>query len=142
MAQIATEKQRVHSRERTDSAARIRQTLRQYYQQKQAHFEFADRSVYDRDLRRLFSDDAAHRRRKWAAAFLRERRGELRRRVARWTGQHQFAVDRVLGEMILRCRELGLRLTHSERETGEGAAVLVTVHSVRLERSRHLEYFR
>jgi hypothetical protein len=117
MAEVATEKQRVH-------------------------YGFADRSVYDRDLRRLFSDDAAHRRRKWAAAFLRERRGELRRRVARWTGQHQFAVDRVLGEMILRCRELGLRVTHSERETGEGAAVLVTVHSVRLERSRHLEYFR
>ena len=44
--------------------------------------------------------------------------------------------------MILRCRELGLRLKHAERETGEGAAVLVTVHSVRLERSRHLEYFR
>jgi hypothetical protein len=62
--------------------------------------------------------------------------------VARWTGQHQFAIDRVLGEMILRCRELGLHLAHPERETGEGAAVLVTVHSVRLERSRHLEYFR
>ena len=142
MAEIAAEKPRVHSRERTDSVTRIRQTLRQYYQQKQAHYGFADRSVYDRDLRRVFSDDAAHRRRKWAAAFLRERRGELRRRVARWTGQHQFAVDRVLGEMILRCRELGLRVMHSERETGEGAAVLVTVHCVRLERSRHLEYFR
>ena len=33
-------------------------------------------------------------------------------------------------------------LTRSERETGEGAAVLVTIHTVRIERMRHREYFR
>jgi hypothetical protein len=142
MAEIADAPPPGRARGRAGGHARFRQTLRQYYRQKQGHYGFADRSVYDRDLRRLFGEDAAHRRRKRAAAFLRERRGELRRRVARWTGQHQFAIDRVLGEMILRCRELGLHLAHPERETGEGAAVLVTVHSVRLERSRHLEYFR
>jgi hypothetical protein len=44
--------------------------------------------------------------------------------------------------MVLRCRELGLRLAYSERETGEAAAVLVTIHTVRIERMRHREYFR
>ena len=142
MAEIADARPRVHSREQTDAVSRMRVTLRRYYEQKQAHYGFADRSVYDRDLRRLFSDDRAHARRQRAASFLREPRGELRREVARWTGQHQFAIDRVLSEMIVRCRELGLRIAHSERETGRGAAVLVTVHSVRLERSQHQEYFR
>jgi hypothetical protein len=51
-------------------------------------------------------------------------------------------VDEVIRGMILRSRELGLRLAYSERETGEGAAVLVTIHTVRIERMRHREYFR
>ena len=44
--------------------------------------------------------------------------------------------------MIVRCRELGLHLAHPERETGEGAAILVTLHTVRIQRMRHRAYFR
>ena len=44
--------------------------------------------------------------------------------------------------MLRRSRELKLRLAHSERESGEAAAVLVTVHTVRIQRMRHREYFR
>ncbi len=141
MADVAEQPHPVRSRERTDSVARMRITLREHYRRKQEEYDHVDRSIYDRDLRRVFGDGSAHPRRKRASAFLRERRVALRRQVSRWTGQHQFAVDRVLGDMILRCRELGLWLEHPERETGEGAAILLTVHCVRLERHR-LEYFR
>ena len=75
-------------------------------------------------------------------AEMRERRGELRQQVTTWTGQHAFVVDDVLKGMMVRCRELGLRVAHGERETGEGAAILVTLHTVRIQRMRHRAYFR
>ncbi len=142
MAEIADRPPRVRSRERTDSVGRLRLTLREYYRRKQEEYGHVDRSIYDLELERLFGTGSANVRHKRAAAFLRERRGELRRRVARWTGQHQFAIDRVLGDMIVRCRELGLRLHYSDQETGEGVAILVATHCIRLERHRRLEYFR
>jgi hypothetical protein len=142
MQEVADRPPRVRSRERTDSLPRLRMTLREYYRRKKATYGEEDRSVYDRDLRRLFSDRPAHTRRRRAAAFLRERRGELRQQVTTWTGQHAFVVDEVLKSMMVRCRELGLRVAHGERETGEGAAILVTLHTVRIQRMRHRAYFR
>ena len=117
-------------------------TLRDYYRRKKGYFGEDDRSVYDRDLKRLFRAGGGRARRRSASAFLRGRRLALRRQVSTWTGQHAFVVDEVIRAMILRCRELGLQLAYSERETGEGAAVLVTIHTVRIERMRHREYFR
>jgi hypothetical protein len=142
MAELAGRAPLFRSRERVDSVSRLRMTLREYYDRKQARYGLEDRSIYDRDLRRLFSNDSSHAPRRLASSFLRERRRELRRQISAWTGQHAFVVDEVLKQMIARCRDLRLRLAHSERETGEGAAVLLTVHTVRLTRIRHREYFR
>jgi hypothetical protein len=141
MKELADAPQPVRSRERPDSLPRVRLTLREYYRRKQAHYGEEDRSIYDGDLKRLFTV-ARGRGRRSASAFLRERRLELRRQVARWTGQRPFVVDEVLRGMIWRSRELGLRLAYSERQTGEGAAVLVTLHTARIQRMRHREYFR
>jgi hypothetical protein len=44
--------------------------------------------------------------------------------------------------LIWRSRELGMHLVHSERETSEGAAIVVTLHTARIQRMRHREYFR
>ena len=81
-------------------------------------------------------------RQRVARARLRERRGELRQVVTQWTVQHRFVVDDVLSGMIHRCRELGLRLAYDDQATGEGAAVLLTLHTSRIQRMRHREYFR
>ena len=142
MREVAKQAPRVRSRERTDSLGTLRMTLREYYRRKQFTYGEEDRSVYDRDLLRLFSDGSGHSRRRLAAAFLRERRAELRSRVTTWTGQHAFVVDEVLKGMMVRCRELGLRVAHPDRETGEAAAILVTLHAVRIQRMRHRAYFR
>jgi hypothetical protein len=142
MAELADRRPAVRSRERVDSLPSVRMTLREYYRRKHEHYGREDFSDYDRDLRRLFSNDPAYRRRRSAAAFLRERRSKLRRTVAQWTGQHRYVVDEVLKGMIQRSRELGLRLSGSEHEAGEGAAALVTLHATRIARMRHREYFR
>jgi hypothetical protein len=142
MREIGDRPPKVRSRERTDSLPRLRLTLREYYLRKKEHYGEEDHSVYDRDLLRLFTGDPEARRRPAASAFLRERRNELRQVVTQWTGQHRFVVDDVLSGMIQRCRELGLRLVYDDPATGEGAAVLLTLHTSRIQRMRHREYFR
>ncbi len=140
MREVGPLRPRVRSREHVHSLRELRMTLREHYREKQSRYGQADRSVYDRDLLRLFTAEPSRRRR--AASFLRERRRLLRDQVSTWTGQYAFVVDTVLREMIQRCRELDLHLSHSERETGIGAAVLLTVHTIRLVRRRQPEYFR
>ena len=65
-----------------------------------------------------------------AATFLKRIRPEVRRTVARWTGQYQYMIDQVLGEVIERCRELGLRLECSEQETKQDALVMLSVQTM------------
>jgi hypothetical protein len=130
---------RVRSRERTESLPTVCISLREYYRRRRSTIGEADLRVYDRDLSRLFG---AGPRGKRASVFLRQRRDSLRTEVARWTGQRPFVVEEVLGGMIRRSRELGLRLAHGERETAEGAAVLVAMHTLRIRRMRYREYVR
>jgi len=140
--EIAGRRPLVRSRERVDSLPQLKMTLRQFYRAKMALYGEEDRSIYDRDLRRLFSDDTADRGRMRASTFLRARRQELRRQVATWTGQYQFVVDQVLRDMMIRARQLGLRLRGSEREAREGAVVLLTAYTTEFTRRRHREFFR
>ena len=142
MAEIGSRRPKQRSREHVDSVRTLGMTLREYYRRRQAHYKQDDLRVYDRDLKRLFSDDPDRWRRRLASSFLRDRRRALRRQVAAWTGQPAFVVDKAIADMAQRCRELELRLAYSERETGIGAAVLLTVHTVRLIRMRHKEFMR
>ncbi len=104
MAEIAGQKPLVHSRARVDSLSQLRKTLREHYNEKRTRYGTEHPAVYDRDLRRLFSDHPQYASRPSAAAFLRHRRRELREFVAHWTGEHQYTIDQVLQEMIARCR--------------------------------------
>ena len=110
MKSIGGKKPLVNSRVTTDPLSRIRKTLRTHYKQKREHYGVDYPSIYDNDLRKLFSGDPAHKRNPTAAAFLSRIRGELRRSVARWTGEYSYTIDQVVQEMIERCRELKLRL--------------------------------
>ena len=92
-----------------------RRTLRVHYAAQARHYGVDHREFYDRDLRALFSDAPEHAANAPAAPFLTRIRREVRRRVRRWTGSDQYAIDQVLGDMMARCRELGLRLAGPER---------------------------
>jgi len=139
MREIRERAPSVRSRERTESLPQVSISLREHYRRRRSTWGDADLRVYDRDLARLFGAGGRGRR---ASMFLRERRVSLRTQVARWTGQRPFVVDEVLSGMIRRSRDLGLRLAHRERETAEGAAVLVAMHTLRIRRMRYREYAR
>jgi hypothetical protein len=132
----------VRTRERPDSLSKIRFTLREYYERKQSSYGDGDLSVYDRDLRRLFSGEPVRGGRRLASAVLRRHRRPLRERVAQWTGQDAFVVDEVLKGLIVRARELQLHPSRPEQEIVQDAAIVLTVHTMRYTRRRHREYFR
>lgn len=136
MGEIADAPPRVRSRKPFQPLRELKWTLREHYQKKKARYASDYPSFYDRDLRRLFSDEARPRGRS-AARFLRSAGGELRQVVARWTGEHPYTIDQVLHEMIARCRALRLRMDRSERQTMQEAAVLLTVQTMNyLQRGR------
>ncbi|MCG8588631.1 MAG: putative zinc-binding metallopeptidase [Proteobacteria bacterium] len=140
MREIGRQRPPVRTRERTDSLPKLRMTLREYYRRKQYRYGMdGDDTAYDRGLSRLFADAGSGLH---ASTFLRKHRLRLRRRVARHTGQAQFVVDDVLRDWIARTRQLRLKLAASESETLQDAAVLLTVHTMRMVRIRHREYLR
>ena len=65
-------------------------------------------------------------------------RKPARRIVASWTGIYQYTVDRVLEDMIERCRELKLRLAVPEEQARNEFTVLLTVQTMNyLHSGRH-----
>jgi hypothetical protein len=130
MEEIAGQKPVVTSREYVKPISRLRTTLGEYYEAKQERYGSRTPDFYDRDLRRLFSDDRSCRRNPTAASFLRANKAELRRVVSHWTGEYQYIIEQVLNGIIERCAELKLRLAHSERTTKTQTLVMVTVQTM------------
>lgn len=130
MGEIARQAPAVRSRRREATLATQRQTLEEVYRAKKRSFPRAE-SLHESALRQLFSDAPAYRRRESAAAFLSRKRRELARRVSTFTGQHRYTVDQALSDTIGLSRELGLRLTRSERDTHLDAVSLLTVRTLR-----------
>lgn len=130
MESLQGKKPTVTSRSYVDPMRSLKKTLREHYENKRAHYGLEHPSFYDRDLRRLFSDKPEHARQPLASAFLRRCRTELRKCVAKWTGEYQYTIDQVLSEMIERCRELKLRLVNNETETKRDIMILLTVQTM------------
>jgi len=120
----------VKSRRRVDPLPRLRKTLRRHYQQKRERYGVDRPNVYDRDLRRLFSDAPEYKGNPSATRFLARIRKDARRMVARWTGEYQYTIDQVLDDIIGRCRELKLRLVESEEQTKLDFTIMLTVQTV------------
>jgi hypothetical protein len=127
MQEIAGQRPLVTSRERVEPLSRLTKTLRQHYEAKKKRYGLDYPSFYDRDLRRLFPEPAEGAKTKAAAAFLRRMRPDLRRAVARWTGEYQYTIDRVLLEMIDRSDALGLRIDRDPEQAKQDALLMLAV---------------
>ncbi len=130
MKEMAGRRPLVRTRERTTPLGRIRLTLRTYYRRKRERYGSEYPGFYDKDLRRLFAEAEAAPEGEPAERFLRRVGPELRRRVARWTGEYQYTIDQVLKEMVGRCRELKLRTYRDEGETKLEMAILLSVQTM------------
>jgi hypothetical protein len=131
MEEIGRARPLVARREKVEPVSRITRTLREHYAWKKTKYGPHFPNIYDRDLLRLFHETTpATRRSPTAASFLRKHRAEIRRMVAKWTGEYAFTLDVVLGDMIGRCRQLRLRAVGRDRQLMLDFAVLLTVKTM------------
>jgi putative zinc-binding metallo-peptidase len=138
MHDIAGKPMLVHTHRRVDPLPSIRKTLRAHYERKRRHYGLLHPDFYDRDLRRLFSDDPAHAANMKAARFIARVRRDVRRMVASWTGEYQYTIDQVLEAMLKRTNELNLRLTGPEDRAKQDFLVMLTVQTMNyLHSGRH-----
>ena len=113
-----------------DALSGLRRTLRQHYRSKRRHYGVDYPNFYDRDLRRIFSDEPQFNANPTAAQFIGRIRRPVRKAVARWTGIYQYTIDQVLEDMTARCKELRLRLAVPEDVARQDFTVLVTVQAM------------
>ena len=130
MRELAGKPMLVATHRRVDPLPAIRKTLRAHYERKRRHYGLAHPDFYDRDLRRLFSDDPRHHRSQAASTFIRHNRARIRELVSKWTGEYQLTLDAILDDMIVSCRELNLRAVGSERKLMMEFTVLLTAKTV------------
>ena len=130
MASIRQRPPRITNQDEIDGLYRLRRTLRQHYRNKRRYYGIDYPHFYDRDLRRLFSEAPEFAENMTAAQFLERTRRQTRRLVAGWTGIYQYTIDKVLVDMITRCRELKLRLAVPEDRARQEFAVLLTVQAM------------
>jgi hypothetical protein len=138
MRDIRGKKPAKRGRARIEPIGELKKTLGDYYREKRARYRLALRETYDRDLKRLFSEPTGERRERNAASFLRKERAEIRKLVSRWTGEYQYAVDRVLAEIIERAEELGLVVAFGASHVKRDAMLLVAAQTLKyLNRGHH-----
>jgi len=127
MQSLVTRQPLLNKVEEVDPLRRLHRTLRYHYRKKRGHYGVEHPAFYDRDLRKLFSDAPEHSAHMTAAQFLGRVRRPVRKVVANWTGIYQYTIDKVLEDIIVRCRELKLRLATPEDEALQEFTVLLTV---------------
>ena len=138
MNELVDVRPKVVTTEEIDPLSELKKTLREHYERKRKHYGIERSSLYDPDLKRLFSDAPVHADKLSAATFLNRFRKEVRRKVAAWTGEYQYTIDQVLEDMIQRCRQLHLRLPFAEEQAKLDFTILLTVHTMNYLRSgRH-----
>jgi len=138
MREVARRRQAVKSKRQVDPLSRIRKTLGQHYQNKREHYGLDHPDFYDSDLRNLFSDLPEYSKNLPAARFVTRIRKEVRTTVASFTDSYQYTIDQLLEKIIMRCRELNLRLSDSEEATKADFMVFLTVQTMNyLHSGRH-----
>jgi len=120
----------IKSHRQVDSLSKIRKTLRQHYRKRRKHFGLEHSPYYDHDLLRLFSLDRSSPDSFFAADFLQTIRREARKKVAEWTGEYQYLIDRVIKEMVQRCEELSLYVSVSPTQLKWDFMIVLTVQTM------------
>lgn len=130
MRQIAHTEAPIQNNKTLDPLSSLTKTLGEHYQERKAKYGKDLPSFYDKDLRQLFSDDAAFSKNLPASTFIRRKRKVIRSAVSRWTGTYQYTIDKLIEAMVSRAAELELRLTVNEDETLKAFLVLLTVQTM------------
>ena len=136
MMELEGKRAPVNSRVRAFPVSKNRLTLREHYEEKRSFYAVDFPSTYDTELQKVFSTAPRHAAKELAWRFITRHRVELRRLVARWTGESDFTIEQLLRDMIGRSRALKLRVG------GRDATVLMDFAGMLAVRSVHFLYRR
>ena len=135
MIELAGRRPARRPRREVDSLPMLKKTLREYYQRKRAYYTIDWPASYERNLFRVFSSEPRHHPLPSAAQFLRHIRRDVCDVVARGTGVHHYTINHIVRHMIVRCRELELRLTIPEEEARQLMIVTLTMQVMQVLRT-------
>ncbi len=127
MKEIRTLSPRLRNRRTVEPAASLRQTLRDYYADKQRRHGADSPEFLERDLKRLFSDSPEHRANEKAEHYIRRVRKGVISVVGRWTSEYHYRISEVLKDMVERCNELDLRVAREEAAMRDELITCLTV---------------
>jgi len=126
------------SKRQVDPLPKLKKTLREHYRHKREHYGLDSPDFYESDLRNLFSDAPQYAQNPSAARFLRRIRRDARSTVASFTDSYQYTIEQLIEKIIVRCRDLNLRLTDTEEATTTEFMVFLTVQTMNyLHSGRH-----
>lgn len=114
MREIAGERPAARQRVEIEPVRELKATLGEYYDAKRRRYAIDTPTVFDRDLTRIFSTEARHRKAPSAASVMRRHRTTLIRAAAKRTGDYPIALDAAVDDLIRRSQALALRAPGSE----------------------------
>ncbi len=117
---------KVTTRETPWSAARMRSTLRAYYERRRRHMGDDYPGYYDPGLQQLFGPASPSNSTQKASVFLRHWRRHIVNCVTMWTGEKKIDADTLLKKLARRCKALDLYLHKTETESLPEVAAFVT----------------
>lgn len=127
MKALAFRSPRNRSKRHVDSLRSLKTTLREHYQKKRAYYTIHWPALFERNLYRIFSNESRHQSLPSAALFMRRNQRDICRIVASSTGVHQYTVNHILRHMIVRSRDLNLRLTMPDAEARQLSIATLTM---------------
>lgn len=119
----------VRNRRKVEPLSALSHTLGQHYRLRRAHFRIGSRPI---SLGKVFGARGPK-----AGPFLRKVRAEVRREVARESGQYQYVVDRVYGEILKHCEDLELKMRVAPRSARPALNRLVARETRKFVRAGH-----
>ena len=135
MRELARRPRKRDSRRQVDPLSKLKTTLREHYRRKRVHYAIHWPPSLERNLYRVFSAEPRHRRLPSAAQFLRRRRRDMCTVVSHGTGVHLYTVNHIVRQLIVRCRQLNLRLSVSEEHALQLSIVTLTMQIMEVLRS-------
>ncbi len=140
MAEIAGAKPLSQKRFEVDPVSKLKGTLGDHYAAKRERYAIETPTVFDRELRKMFPENARKMNAPQASSIIRKNRARIIRAVAKGTGEFPLALNAAIDDMITRSKALKLRSPRAEQTVRADITAMLSskaIHSHYLTTRRH-----
>lgn len=140
MAEIAGAKPLPQKRFEVDPVSKLKGTLGDHYAAKRKRYAIETPTVFDRELRKMFPENARKMNAPQASSIIRKNRARIIKAVAKGTGEFPLALNAAIDDMITRSKALKLRSPRAEATVRADITAMLSskaIHSHYLTTRRH-----